>query len=159
MKQIYTCTSKINGMGIRVGENVKKGEFIFRFKGTPKFKINKSKEDALSNPDWVGVEKNKWIDPAKPYKFINHSCEPNTGIKGKITLMALKSIQAGDELTIDYSTIEGDPLWEMRCSCGEKNCRKIIRSIHSIPEKQFEKYLPYVSTYFKNLFLNEKLNR
>jgi hypothetical protein len=64
-------------------------------------------------------------------------------------------MKEGEEITIDYSTIEGDPLWEMKCACGEKNCRKIIRSIHSMPKKQFERYLPYVSTYFKRLYLKE----
>ena len=153
MKHIYVCTSQIEGMGIRIGDDAKKGEVIFRFKGPLKFKINQSKEDALANPDWVGVAKDQWIDPDKPYKFINHSCNPNTGIKGKVTVVALRDIKEGEELTIDYSTIEGDPRWEMKCMCGESNCRGIIRSIQYLPKSRFEDYLPYVSTYFKKLYL------
>lgn len=154
MKHIYVCSSEIEGMGIRIGDDAKKGDVIFRFTGPLKFKVNQSKEDALANPDWVGVAKDQWIDPDKPYKFINHSCNPNTGIKGKVTVAALRDINEGEELTIDYSTIEGDPRWEMKCLCGEANCRGIIRSIQFLPEHRFQEYLPYISTYFKKLYKN-----
>lgn len=156
MKHIYTCSSKIHGLGVNVGEPVKKGELISYIKGELKFKVNKNKRDALANPDWVGIAKNRWIDPAKPYKFLNHSCNPSAGIKGRVGLVALRDMQEGEEITIDYSTIEGDPRWEMKCSCGERSCRKVIRSIQFIPRDQFEKYLPYVSTYFKNLYRDTK---
>jgi uncharacterized protein len=155
MKHIYIATSKIDGFGVNIGENVKKGEIVSRIKGEMKFKVNKGLEDTFANPDWVGVAKDQWIDPAKPYKFLNHSCNPSVGVKGKITLVALRDMKEGEEVTVDYSTIEGDPNWEMKCACGEKNCRKVIRSIEFMPEDQFKKYLPYVSTYFKNLYIKK----
>lgn len=158
MKHIYTCTSKIHGIGMNIGESAKKGEVISPIKGVLKFKIEKGKKDALANPDWVGIAKNQWIDPAKPYKFLNHSCNPSAGIKGKVTLVALRDMNEGDEITIDYSTIEGNPLWEMKCACGAPNCRKLIRSVQFLPKDTFEGYLPYVSTYFKNIYLKAKGN-
>jgi SET domain-containing protein len=153
MKHIYVCKSEIEGFGMNIGEPAKKGEVISQIKGEMKFKVNKNKRDALAHPNWVGVAENQWIDPAKPFKFLNHSCNPSAGIKGALSLVALHDMKEGDEITIDYSTIEGDPRWEMNCACGEKNCRKVIRSIYSIPKKQFDAYLPYVSTYFKKLYL------
>ena len=152
MKQIYACASDIHGMGIRLGEPAERGDIVLQIKGEMKFKVNKSKEDALANPDWVGIAKNQWIDPKKPYKFLNHSCEPNTGIKGKVSLAALRHIDEGEEVTIDYATIEGDPRWEMKCACGAKNCRKIVKSIQFLPEAQYKKYLPFISSYFKRLY-------
>ncbi len=156
MKHIYICKSRIDGFGVSIGENAKKGEMILRIQGNLKFKINKTKRDALSHPNWVGVSENQWIDPAKPYKFLNHSCNPSAGVKGRITLVALRDMKEGEEVTVDYSTIEGDLRWKMACTCSEKNCRGIIRSIQFMPRNQFEKYLPYVSTYFKNLYFNLK---
>ena len=153
MKHIYVATSGIEGFGIRIGEGANKGDQICCIRGAIKFKVNNNKEDALANPDWVGVHKNKWIDPLKPYKFLNHSCDPNTGIRGRLTLIALRTLQSGEELTIDYSTIEGDQRWEMQCGCQSNKCRKIITSIHSLPRDQFDKYMPFVSTYFKQLYL------
>lgn len=134
------------------GEDIKKGEFIARIKGEMKFKINKTEEDTFSNPDWVGVEKNIWIDPEKPYKFLNHSCDATAGIKGKITLMAVKDIKEGEEITIDYSTIEGDEKWKMSCHCGSKNCRGVVESIIKLPKNDFERYMPFIPTYFKKRY-------
>lgn len=152
MKHFFVCQSGIHGLGIVAGENIKKGEFIARIKGELKFKVNKTIEDTFANPDWVGVEKNIWIDPEKPYKFLNHSCDATAGIKGKITLMAVKNIKEGEEITIDYSTIEGDENWKMSCLCSSKKCRKNVGSISKLPKDYFERYLPYVSTYFKKKY-------
>ncbi len=153
MKHIYTCSSKIHGLGIRIGEDVKKGEIIAYIKGTLKFKTIRSKKDSLSYPNWIGVANNQWIDPHKPFKFINHSCNPTVGVKGRVSVVALRDLKEGDEITLDYSTVEGDEMWEMKCTCGEPNCRKVVRSIQYLPARQFNRYLPYVPTYFKNLYL------
>jgi uncharacterized protein len=151
MKHIYHSTSAIDGMGVMAGENIKKGEVIQHIKGEIKLFVPTTKEESASYPDWVGVGKNKWIDPAYPNKYLNHSCNPNTGIKGRVTMVALKNIKEGEEITVDYSIIEGDDLWEMECRCGERNCRGLIRSIQYLPEEQYKKYLPYIPTYFQKL--------
>lgn len=155
MRHIYICSSKINGKGVCAGENIKKGDIIQYIKGEAKFLTIRSKKDSLSYPDWIGIGKNKWIDPDYPNQYLNHSCNPNSGIKGRLTMVAIRNIKEGEEITIDYSIIEGDDLWEMKCTCGEKNCRKVIRSIRYIPRRQFKKYLPYVPTYFKDLYTKE----
>ncbi len=151
MKHIYVCRSKIHGLGINIGETAKRGEIISRIEGEMKFKVNKDKKDALDNPDWVGIEKNQWIDPKKPHKFLNHSCNPSAGMRGR-TLYALRDMKEGDEITIDYSIIEGDPLWELQCSCKEPSCRKIIRSVQFLPQKAFKRYLPNIPAYFRKLY-------
>lgn len=156
MKHYYVCDSVIEGSGLRAGENMKRGDEIFEFEGPVRFKINKTKRDALAHPNWVGLNENHWIEPGKPHKFMNHSCNPNVGMKDKLTVVALRIIKEGEELTIDYSTFEGDPRWEMNCLCGDEHCRKVISSIHSLPPKQFSKYLPFVPDYFKELYLKNK---
>lgn len=155
MKHIYIATSKIQGFGIMSGEDVKKGEIIRYIKGDIQFKVNKNKKDALAHPNWIGIADNQWIDPEKPYKFLNHSCNPSAGIKGKVSLIAIKDIREGEEITIDYSIIEGDPRWEMTCNCGNLNCRKIIRSIEFLPNETFKKYLPFIPKYFQKIYKNK----
>lgn len=156
-KHIYVATSKIAGLGIMAGENIKKGEYIFTVRGKLKFKINKNEKDALENPNWVGIKKNYWIDPTKPYKFLNHNCNPNSGANNLADLVALKNIKEGEEITIDYSIIEGDHRWEMNCSCKSKICRRKIKSIQFLPEKIYKKYLPHVSSYFQKMHpINKK---
>lgn len=158
MKHIYVATSKIHGLGLRAGENIKKGEIIRPITGEIKFFVPKNKKDSLSNPNWIGVDINTWIDPDEPYKFINHSCDPNSGIRGKTDVVAIKDIAEGEEITIDYSTIECDERWEMECNCGSKKCRKKIRSIQFLPRKVFESYLPYINTVFQKVYLNKNKN-
>jgi uncharacterized protein len=151
MKDIYHSTSKVHGIGIRAGEDIKKGEIIQHIRGEAKFFVPKNKKESAMYPNWVGIAKNKWIDPDYPNQYLNHSCNPNSGIKGKVTMVALKDIKEGEEITIDYSIVECDDMWEMKCKCGEKTCRKIIRSIQFLPEKQFKKYIPNVPTYFQKV--------
>lgn len=152
MKHFYIATSKIAGKGIMAGEDIKKGDLIRYIKGEIKFLSIKSKEDSLSYPNWIGIDKGVWIDPDHPHQYLNHSCDPTAGIKGKVSIVALKNIKEGEEITIDYSIIEGDDLWEMPCSCGSKDCRKIIRSIQYLPKKTYKKYLPFIPKYFQRLY-------
>jgi len=57
--------------------------------------------------------------------FLNHSCSPNVGVRGEITFVAMRDIKAGEELTIDYAMIDDDN-YRMKCSCGARNCRKVV---------------------------------
>lgn len=80
------------------------------------------------------VSKNVNIDAAvggNDSRFINHSCDPNCEAiddGGRIFIYAVKSIQAGTELTYDYRyqrdgerDDEFDQLYV--CRCGSENCR------------------------------------
>jgi len=154
MKHFYVGKSKISGKGLISGEDIPKGRIITRVKGPLRFKVNKNVRDALANPNWIGVKKDTWIDPDRPHKFLNHSCNPTAGVKG-ISIFSIKNIKEGDEITIDYSTIEGDSRWTMPCSCGSKNCRKIIKSIQFLSEKQFNS-ITYIPAYFRRLYLSGK---
>ncbi len=71
------------------------------------------------------------LEPGEPYMYVNHSCEPNAKLylqyedgapadKRKVMLEALKNIQPGVEITIDY---EWPADSAMRCGCDSANCR------------------------------------
>lgn len=161
MKKIYAGKSRIAGEGLFTSEDAKKGELVCYIKGYWRKKVNKSLRDTLANPDWIGVGKNLWIDPILPFKRLNHSCDPNTGIKGRVSLYAIKSIRAHDELTIDYSTIEADDRWQLeggiKCKCGASDCRGTIRSIQYLPKKKFKQYLPFIPTSLIELYTKGKV--
>lgn len=57
--------------------------------------------------------------------FPNHSCEPNVGVQGQIVFVALRDVAAGEELTLDYGTIDHDAE-PMACRCGAAACRGTI---------------------------------
>jgi uncharacterized protein len=154
MTPLYVSKSSIAGKGLFVGKPVKKGETIAFIKGTLKRKTVKTKAQALSSPNLIGIGRGLWIDPKQPYKYINHSCEPSAGIQGTVTLIALRDMKTGEEITLDYGTTEEQLRWEMVCGCGSKNCRKLIRSIQALPRERFDAYLPCIPTYFKRLYMN-----
>ncbi|MBC7911481.1 MAG: SET domain-containing protein-lysine N-methyltransferase [Pyrinomonadaceae bacterium] len=56
--------------------------------------------------------------------YINHSCQPNSFVSilyGHILFYALRDINPGEEITVDYElTLHPDT---KRCSCGAMNCR------------------------------------
>lgn len=54
--------------------------------------------------------------------FINHSCEPNVGFAGNVVLVAMRHVEAGEELTTDYAMFD-DYEGSMECSCGRASCR------------------------------------
>ena len=59
--------------------------------------------------------------------YINHSCQPNAfmqGVRGHLLFFALRDIQPGEEITIDYqTTLHPD---SKRCTCGASQCRGTI---------------------------------
>ena len=57
--------------------------------------------------------------------YSNHSCDPNLGMRGEITFVAMRHIRAGEELTHDWATTDDDD-YSVECKCGAPNCRKIL---------------------------------
>ncbi|MGE0101398.1 MAG: SET domain-containing protein [Blastocatellales bacterium] len=57
-------------------------------------------------------------------QFINHSCEPNCDIRiirGHILFFALRDIEPGEEILLDYEfSYHSD---RKRCTCGAASCR------------------------------------
>ena len=151
MAKIIIGKSKIDGRGVFASKNIEKGRTAFIFKGKIIKYFPKTRKKAMKKPDMVGVGKNLWIDPYIPFKYLNHSCDPNLGQRGRVLFVALRNIKKGEELTFDYSISE-DSSWEMKCHCGSKNCRKIIRGIRYLPEGIYNRYLPYIPRYFQRVY-------
>jgi len=157
--KIHIGKSKLHGKGILASRDIKKRETIFIIKGKKvKFLINNKKQAKLAGWDWIGWGKNEWIDPENFGLYFNHSCNPTSVIKGRVTVVALQDIKKGEEITSDYSLNEADIFWHIKCTCGAKNCRKIIKSIQFLPRKVFNKYASHVPQYFKQVFRNFNLS-
>ncbi len=61
-------------------------------------------------------------------EFINHCCEPNLRARlsrGRIFLVSLRPIAAGEELTLDYQVGGDSP--DLPCRCGAAGCRGSMR--------------------------------
>ena len=88
---------------------------------------------------------------------LNHSCDPNVGVRGQITFVAMRNIPAESELTIDYAMIDGNPAERMDCSCGARQCRKVITGNDwQLPELR-ERYAGYFSRYLEERIRAEQI--
>lgn len=89
--------------------------------------------------------------PYSPRQYLNHSCNPNAGLRDTdegngvrdLQLIAIKDIQQGEQLTIDYSTTQFEPRTSPvgGCKCGEPECRKTIRPFPELPPELQDRYL------------------
>lgn len=152
MKKIYIGKSKIHGRGIFADEVIRKGERIQIIKGPVVYKVPRSAHDSRIIGDWVGVGKNLWIKPEKPFLFLNHSCEPSAAVAGKRLLVALKHIRKDEEITMDYSLTDADLHWKIRCHCGAKHCRRYVLPIQKLSLRMFKKYMPNIPRYFQRVY-------
>lgn len=54
---------------------------------------------------------------------VNHSCEPNCGMRGGNVVVAMRDIAVGEQLTFDYAMSDGSSYDEFECNCGAATCR------------------------------------
>ena len=80
--------------------------------------------------------------------FLNHSCNPNCGVRNKLEIIAMREINKDEEVTIDYAMTESFK-YKMKCNCGMSNCRKIITGKDWKINKLQEKYKEFFSKYLK----------
>ena len=141
-----------NKCSVTAKRKIKKGEIAFTVEG-PVIKYSVAPDSKIGFK-WLGLGKNTWMIPYRqnPWSSLRHSCEPNVGLSGTTDVVALKNIEAGDEITIDDSITEADPNWKVTCTCGSKQCRKVIRSIQYLPEATFKKYYPYIPKLFQRVY-------
>lgn len=59
-----------------------------------------------------------------PFRFVNHSCEPNAYMRlyrGRVEFYSLRAIEAGEELTCNYGETHHDG--RLACRCGSRRCK------------------------------------
>ena len=153
MKKYQIGKSKIHGRGVILGRDVKKDEIIFKFIGK---KVKNPPGPWHYGPHWLQVGYSEWIisKPGSPGRYLNHSCNPNSGIRGKNTIIALKPLKKGTEVLIDYAMSETYPIWHMTCKCGSKNCRDVIKPYQDLSVQRRKMYAQYISKYIKDMKLH-----
>ena len=84
-----------------------------------------------------------------PADRVNHSCEPNAGLRGQVVLVAMAPIAAGEEVTYDYAMTDSAPYDEFECACQAPRCRgRITGGDWELPELQ-SRYRGYFSSYLE----------
>lgn len=130
-KKTKVAKSPIEGRGLFAMKPIRKGEIIAIKSGHIIDWKNFKKYEKLIGESYLQIDDEFILAPLrkseieKVMMFLNHSCEPNCGVRGEITFVAMRDIQRKEEITIDYAMIDDDE-YVMKCDCGAKKCRKII---------------------------------
>src|SRR3989344_4184075 len=102
MKKIVIGESPIHGKGIYAGEDIGKEERILYLNGERVHKVIKNRRESVRTANWIGTGKYSWYKTnGTPFRYLNHSCNPNSAITGTKTLVALEPIKKDEEITVD----------------------------------------------------------
>lgn len=132
--KIFNSISGIEGDGIFAGEPIPKGTIVFYYSNDD---IYVSKKEFKSLPDLKKQQVHKLGVEAENGDWIvtdgdaNHSCDANIlslFVDGLYCDIAVKDIQIGEEITIDYGLFYSSFPWQMKCRCHSNNCRGVFGS-------------------------------
>ena len=90
--------------------------------------------------------------------YLNHSCDPNLGVRGEITFVAMRDIPAGEELTHDWAMTDDDD-YSIECNCGAPDCRKTLTGKDWRRPDLQERYVGYFSAYLARKIALLKVRR
>ncbi|MEM9336304.1 MAG: SET domain-containing protein-lysine N-methyltransferase [Patescibacteria group bacterium] len=153
MRRFKVTKSTIDGNGLFSTESIKKDSFVAYIHGPIHVFRTFTPEISEKMLDWIGVGRFSWIDTTNsPFRYINHSCEPNVAQISKRKVIAIKDISEGEELTMDYSLTEAEPGWGFPCNCKTKTCRKNIGPIFDLPIAHVRKMKPYIPKPFLKIY-------
>lgn len=93
------------------------------------------------------------LDELGPVEGTNHACEPSAYVDfrddGLVRLRALRNLEAGDEVTIDYCATEWDMTSPFPCRCGSDACYGIVRGFRHLDPSRRAALLPTLSPYLR----------
>jgi SET domain-containing protein len=134
---IYTQESE-KGQAVFAKKKFIEGEFIVQFTGKVYSREEYLKLHDPDNNHYIQTGDGIFMGPSgNEDDLINHSCNPNCGLKiseDGVFLYAIRDIERGEEITFDYSTTMDEDHWEMECCCGDSKCRRKIKDFKYLPE-------------------------
>jgi uncharacterized protein len=154
--------SKIHGRGLFATANIAKDEIV-AVKGGHIISREQLRRQVtpLLGPVEIQIDDDLFIAPVTKEEregfmlYTNHSCDPNLGMRGEITFVAIRDIRAEEELTHDWAMTDDDD-YSVECNCGAANCRKILTGKDwQRPELQ-ARYAGYFSEYLARKIANKR---
>jgi len=145
--------SLIHGRGLFARQAIVKGEIV-AMKGGYIFGREVLLSLSALGPAEIQIGDDLYIGPTTLEEressmiFSNHSCDPNLGVQGQIVFVAMRDIEAEEELTHDWAMTDFDD-YRMACNCGAACCRKTITGQDWKSKELQAKYRGYFSWYLE----------
>jgi uncharacterized protein len=145
--------SKIHGRGLFATADIAKDEIVV-VKGGHIVDRKTLREQITPRlgPVEIQIDDDLFIAPVTEEErelsmlYLNHSCDPNLGVRGEITFAAMRDIRAAEELTHDWAMTDDDD-YSVECNCGVPDCRKTLTGKDWQRPNLQERYAGYFSDY------------
>ena len=145
--------SKIHGRGLFATADIAKNEIVAVKGGhIVEGKTLREKIAPRLGPVEIQIDDDVFIAPVTDDErelsmlYLNHSCDPNLGVRGQITFVAMRDIRAGEELTHDWAMTDDDD-YSVECHCGAPHCRKNVTGKDWQRPDLHKRYAGYFSAY------------
>jgi hypothetical protein len=140
------------GHAVRVDAPIAAGEVVAVWGG----RVMNAEQAAALPPGFrehnIQIEEGLYLAPLiadEDSDYVNHSCDPTCGLAGQITLMAMRDIKAGEDITFDYAMADGDGYDQFTCACGAPSCRGQVTGNDWKQPALWEKYKGFFSPYLQ----------
>ena len=140
--RLIRAPSAIHGVGVHTTAPIAAGEVVMRWGGTLIRDVDYNpavhRPRATTRYDATRFLTSGWDEPETVDEALNHRCEPNCGMADEVTVVAMRDIAAGEELTTDLGMwMADDEIYAERCGCGAALCRgRITGHDWRLPELQ-----------------------
>ncbi|MFM9020922.1 MAG: SET domain-containing protein-lysine N-methyltransferase, partial [Sediminibacterium sp.] len=129
--------NSLAGYGIYANCSIAAGEVIFDGEGKAQRLItgryvdkNWNKEEQVTFSRYAYPLSRElfllWDDNPAEWAPQNHHCNANTQYDG-LNVIALRNIEAGEELTLDYADFLDEHMMPFQCRCNSSQCRGLIQ--------------------------------
>lgn len=147
-----------SGLGIYTQDHISPGERLIVYGGTIMTETEIVSLNTTQITYALQIDTDLWLSSNilngyEKSDYVNHSCDPNAGFKTPITLVALRNINMGEEVTIDYAMVVERfiGMSDFSCLCKASNCRKIVSGNDWKRKDLQQKYHGYFSPYLQEI--------
>ena len=124
LEDVEIRESQIQGSGLYAKRSFDIGEIVLRWdlaQSIPNERLPTLSEEErrYTHP----LDDQRTLIVQSPERFVNHCCDANTEVHDFCDV-AVRRIEAGEEITSDYGTVGAVVSFE--CQCGSANCRGVI---------------------------------
>lgn len=130
-------------------EAISVGEVILEIRGV--FVDRPSKYSVQVDDDLhvelPGVEGLTHEPDKHPWRYLNHSCEPNAALVG-LTLVCVRPIRQWEEVTFDYNTTEYEMSTPFTCRCGRCG-ERVIRGFKWLDSHEQHSLYPRLANHLR----------
>ncbi len=142
----FSVKKSRNGKGLFAEKNFRANTTLLQLKGKLITCYEDDNLDEETRSNTIRFNSELFLSPKNEIgNFINHSCDPNSKISkrnSKLYIVTIKPIESGSEINFDYSTVLArDDVWQMKCNCHSKLCRKTIKYFYSLPISTRKDYI------------------